>query len=267
MYFKDNPVLRLKRSEIQRISQMHLEMQITEDYISKSKEFGNKSLTTEVVKDFTGKGIEKKRDYLYNLDQSKKSEPRLKSSSVSDKLKIAILSSIDKLEDKLLLTAPIAKDGHCPRVMFQIPVKDAVNYGRYDVFLLDTRVVSSADDKKIVPRTDAKLVNGYGRVHAEITLSAFSNKSEGSVVANMNSAAPKDAMQPRVKSMRIVGDQVILEVENIPGFMRVQSGRDTSAADSTGVALETPENSDTVTLIAPKTGDKGFYRVIHNPSK
>jgi hypothetical protein len=170
-------------------------------------------------------------------------------------------------EDKLLLTAPIAKDGHCPRVMFQIPVKDAVNYGRYDVFLLDTRVVSSADDKKIVPRTDAKLVNGYGRVHAEITLSAFSNKSEGSVVANMNSAAPKDAMQPRVKSMRIVGDQVILEVENIPGFMRVQSGRDTSAADSTGVALETPENSDTVTLIAPKTGDKGFYRVIHNPSK
>jgi hypothetical protein len=170
-------------------------------------------------------------------------------------------------EDKLLLTAPIAKDGHCPRVMFQIPVKDAVNYGRYDVFLLDTRVVSSADDKKIVPRADAKLVNGYGRVHAEITLSAFSNKSEGSVVANMNSAAPKDAMQPRVKSMRIVGDQVILEVENIPGFMRVQSGRDTSAADSTGVALETPENSDTVTLIAPKTGDKGFYRVIHNPSK
>lgn len=170
-------------------------------------------------------------------------------------------------EDKLLLTAPIAKDGHCPRVMFQIPVKDAVNYGRYDVFLLDTRVVSSADDKKIVPRADAKLVNGYGRVHAEITLSAFSNKSEGSVVANMNSAAPKDAMQPRVKSMRIVGDQVILEVENIPGFMRVQSGRDTSAADSTGVALETPENSDTVTLIAPKTGDKGFYRVIHNPGR
>jgi hypothetical protein len=170
-------------------------------------------------------------------------------------------------EDKLLLTAPIAKDGHCPRVMFQIPVKDAVNYGRYDVFLLDTRVVSSADDKKIVPRADAKLVNGYGRVHAEITLSAFSNKSEGSVVANMNSAAPKDAMQPRVKSMRIVGDQVILEVENIPGFMRVQSGRDTSAADSTGVALETSENSDTVTLVAPKTGDKGFYRVIHNPSK
>jgi hypothetical protein len=55
--------------------------------------------------------------------------------------------------------------------------------------------------------------------------------------------------------------------EDIPGFMRVQSGRDASAADSTGVALETPENSDTVTLVAPKTGDKGFYRVIHNPSK
>ena len=98
MYFKDNPVLRLKRSEIQKISQMHLEMQITEDYISKSKEFGNKSLTTEVVKDFTGEGIEKKRDYLYNIDQSTKSEPILK--STSDSVKTAILSSFDKLEDK-----------------------------------------------------------------------------------------------------------------------------------------------------------------------
>jgi hypothetical protein len=63
-HFKDNPVLRLKRSEIEKISQMHLDLQITEDFITKSKELGNKSITTEIVMDFSDDGLEKKRRYL-----------------------------------------------------------------------------------------------------------------------------------------------------------------------------------------------------------
>jgi hypothetical protein len=66
--------------------------------------------------------------------------------------------------------------------------------------------------------------------------------------------------------MRIEGDEVVLTVENIPGYMRVQSGRDAFTADLTGVALETPASGDTVTIKAPKVGESGFYRVIHNGS-
>lgn len=169
-------------------------------------------------------------------------------------------------KDKILVAAPLAKDGRCPKVMFQIPRALAVNYGKFEVFLVDTRVAAASG--AVTPRGTAngevKLVNGYGRVPAEIALSGVSSKAEGAAVANLNSAAPKDARQPRVKAMRIEGDEVVLTVENMPGYMRVQSGRDAAAADSTGAAVEAPASGDTLTIKAPKVGDSGFYRVIRS---
>lgn len=169
-------------------------------------------------------------------------------------------------KDKVLVVSPLAKDGRCPKVMFQIPVADAVGYGKFEVFLLDTRVVSSAGEVSPRPAADgeAKIVNGYGRVSAKIALSEVSSKAEGATVANLNSAAPKDTRQPRIKAMRIDGDEVVLTVENMSGYMRVQSGRDTSTSDATGAALETPSSGDTLTIKAPKVGESGFYRVIRN---
>lgn len=169
-------------------------------------------------------------------------------------------------KDKILIVAPLAKDGRCPKVMFQIPKANAATYGKFEVFLMDTRVVSASG--VATPRGAASgkvnLVNGYGRVPAKISLSNLSSKAEGAAVANLNSAAPKDTRQPRVKAMRIEGDEVVLTVENMPGFMRVQSGKDASAADSTGAALEAPDSGDTVTVKAPKMGERGFYRVIRS---
>lgn len=169
-------------------------------------------------------------------------------------------------KDKILVAAPLAKDGRCPKVMFQIPRALAVNYGKFEVFLVDTRVAAASGS--VTPRGSAngevKLVNGYGRVPAEIALSGVSSKAEGAAVANLNSAAPKDARQPRVKAMRIEGDEVVLTVENMPGYMRVQSGRNAAAADSTGAAVEAPASGDTLTIKAPKVGDSGFYRVIRS---
>lgn len=169
-------------------------------------------------------------------------------------------------KDKILIAAPLAKDGRCPKVMFQIPKVNAATYGKFEVFLMDTRVVSASG--VATPRGAAKgevqLVNGYGRVSADIALSNIPSKAEGAAVANLNALAPKNSRQPRVKAIRMEGDEVVLTVENIPGFMRVQSGRDTTAADSTSAAIETPSNGGTLTIKVPKTGDKGFYRVIHN---
>jgi hypothetical protein len=167
-------------------------------------------------------------------------------------------------KDKIVIVAPLAKDGRCQKVMFQIPKANAATYGRFEVFLMDTRVVSALGvaTPRGAANGEAKLVNGYGRVPANITLSNVSSKAEGATVANLNSAAPKDTRQPRVKAMRIEGDDVVLTVENLPGYMRVQSGRDASTADLTGAALEAPASGDTVTIKAPKVGDSGFYRVI-----
>lgn len=170
-------------------------------------------------------------------------------------------------KDKILVAAPLAKGGRCPKVMFQIPAADAADYGKFEIFLMDTRVSSASGD--VAPRGSKEgvieLLNGYGKVAADISVAAPSARSENAAVANLNAAAPKNSRQPRVRAMRMEGDEVVLTVENIPGFMRVQSGRDASAADSTGAALQTPGSGDTLTIKAPKVGDRGFYRVIHNP--
>jgi hypothetical protein len=168
--------------------------------------------------------------------------------------------------DKVVVVAPLAKDGRLPKTVFQIPVKSAANYGKYEVFLMDTRVATQSGVVAPCCTKDGKaeLLNGYGKVAAEIALSSTSSKAENATIVNLNSAAPKNSNQPRVKAMRIEGDEVILTVENAPGFMRVQSGNDTSTSDATSVAIETPSASETITIKAPKMGDKGFYRVIHN---
>lgn len=169
-------------------------------------------------------------------------------------------------DDKVLAVASVAKEGRLPKTAFQIPAADAVNSGSYEVFLLDTRVVSSSGE--IAPRRaqngETALVNGYGKVAADISLSSVKSKSQKTAVANFNSAAPKNVRQPRIRSMRIEGGEVVLTVENSPGFMRVHSGKTPLASDATTAAIETESSEENLTITVPKVGDKGFYRVIRN---
>ena len=55
-------------------------------------------------------------------------------------------------EDKIVLLAPVAKNGRCPPVLFQIPAAEAENLknGQYAVYLLDTRVSSGGETKAII---------------------------------------------------------------------------------------------------------------------
>lgn len=169
-------------------------------------------------------------------------------------------------KDRLLIVSPIAKNGRCPKVMFQIPAALAASYGKYDVFLMDTRVSSASG--AVAPRGVAEggmvLVNGYGRVPADVALSRPSPTVKNAVIARHAAAEPSGTRQPRIKRMRVEGDEVVLDVENIPGFVRVQRGDKPTATDIAGVAVETAGTSDAITLRAPKMGDSGFYRVILN---
>jgi hypothetical protein len=122
--------------------------------------------------------------------------------------------------------------------------------------------------------TDGKpvVVNGYGMATATMEVSGFAanssaaereNPSSGQVASSV-AAVPADCAQPKIKGMRVDGENVYLTVENLPGFMRVQGGRDVSASDSTGAATETTGSGEDVILVAPKTGSSGFFKVIRN---
>jgi hypothetical protein len=177
--------------------------------------------------------------------------------------------------DRIVLIAPIAKDGRCPPVLFQIPEAEADELagGQYAVYLLDTRV-ASGESVRPCGTVNGKLalMNGYGVASANLAISgANSDKkvqeaetSSGGQVASSLSAAPLDCTQPRIKSMRIEGDNVFLTVENLKGFMRVSSGSDVSASDTATAAVETNGGDEDVTLVTRKPGNSGFFKVIRN---
>ena len=179
-------------------------------------------------------------------------------------------------EDRVVLIAPVAKDGRCPPVLFQIPEAEAevLKNGQYSVYLLDTRV-ASGETVRPCGTVNGKLalMNGYGSASANLAISgANSDKkaeeaetSSGGQVTSSLSAAPLDCTQPRIKSMRIEGDNVFITVENLKGFMRVSSGSDVSASDAATAAVETSGESGEVTLVTRKpNGSSGFFKVIRN---
>ena len=176
-------------------------------------------------------------------------------------------------DDRIVLVAPIAKNGCCPPVLFQIPADEAnaLSGGQYAVYLLDTRVSSGGETKAAgVTLGRPKLMNGYGEAIAAISVcganASFSlpeSASEGGLVASAGVSAPADCVQPRIKAMRIEGDNVFLTVENLAGFLRVRSGSDVSVSGSTDAAVETSGGED-VTLVTRKPGNSGFFKVIRN---
>jgi hypothetical protein len=177
-------------------------------------------------------------------------------------------------EDRIVLLAPVAKDGRCPRVLFQIPVAEANEMagGVYAVYLLDTRVVSDGVVKMSgCPNGELQLMNGYGEASEGIAVAGASINSvtekesaAGGQVASAMSPAAADCRQPKIKAIRIVGDNVFLTVENLGGFVRVNSGEKISASQNTTPAVEAPKNGEDVVLVARKQGESGFFKVIRN---
>ena len=178
--------------------------------------------------------------------------------------------------DRIVLMAPVAKDGRCPPVLFQIPQAEAEELagGQYAVYLLDTSV-ASGETVRPCGTVNGKLalMNGYGATSANLAVGALNSKKAEEIaedkaegqIASVLAAVPADCAQPRIKSMRIEGDNVFLTVENLKGFMRVSSGSDVSASDAATAAVETSGESGEVTLVTRKpNGSSGFFKVIRN---
>ena len=178
--------------------------------------------------------------------------------------------------DRVVLMAPVAKDGRCPPVLFQVPQAEAEELagGQYAVYLLDTRV-ASGDAVRPYGTVNGKLalMNGYGAASANLAVGALNSvkveenaeDKAGGQIASVLAAAPADCAQPRIKSMRIEGDNVFLTVENLKGFMRVRSGGDLTASDSATAAVETSGEGGEVTLVTRKPeSPSGFFKVIRN---
>ena len=164
--------------------------------------------------------------------------------------------------DEILILAPLAEDGHCPSVIFQVDSQNAPTGGVYFVYLLDTRDVTgtapAAAKKDESGRLVPSVVNGSAAAQS-FTASA----SVGSNIATETSAVAGDwaAVQPKITAFEVKEAKVKITVA---GMMRglnykVSMGGNLDEMESFEVKAQN-EDGKAFFIIDPK--DARFFKVV-----
>lgn len=177
---------------------------------------------------------------------------------------------------KVVISAPVAKGGRCPNVVFQIDedyVKANYPGGTWSVCLLDTRVFSldadgrpviGADGKRVVQSYGADgIANGYGLVGSAVATAGGEAVSAGGVAAA--SATPSaDTPAPVVKSIGVDGDYVYVTITSTKPALKysLAAGDEPGAiassdSDPSGYGSETKD----IILVKPKKSGGEFFKV------
>lgn len=169
---------------------------------------------------------------------------------------------------KLVLAAPVAKDGKCPTVVFQldedIVAKEYAN-GTFGVYLLDTRLTKNG---KVTVGLNAQgkpqTVATFAKVGDAATSGGIAAVS-GSVGAPTASGLPAEAAGLKIKSVKVDGAYVYITATGTVPYLQygVLSGetpdalKDVTVTPQAGAADPNAE----VILVTPKSGDTGFFQV------
>lgn len=171
-------------------------------------------------------------------------------------------SVVDPDTSACLFALPIAKNGHCPYVTFELSAERVEQYkdGSFGIWLLDTRIADGLGGTKV--GGIAKSVNGYGEVAT--AASANGVASAGAVAITDLSALPADMPKPIIKAMDIKDGFVIITVEGTVPYLQYNVAASADPAVADGEEVDVPQTGDVdqdILLIAPADGDSGFFRV------
>lgn len=164
-------------------------------------------------------------------------------------------------DDKLIVAAPIAKQGHCPTTLFEIDAADAGSYkdGTFGLYLVDTRI-KDAKGKAIVGgfKAGATVVNAVGKAADGLSASA-SQSVAAAPVALAEVGVYSQLEPPAITAMEVKGAKIALTVEGM-----------SDAADYFVVPGETPtkflpaleahRKGETFTFDAPENAS--FFKII-----
>jgi len=193
----------------------------------------------------------------------------------------ATFSGIDANGDavapsKIVLKAPVAKDGKCPNIMFEIDEGYAkVNFpgGTWSVIMLDTR--KFVTDKNGVVQKDekgfakvaswgvaSKFVNGYGEVGAALGGSMISANAGAAVVTDKASKVPEAGKGLKIRDMRIIGGNVYLYIKGSLSSMQygVRSGKAPNDLADDGERRYGKTGEDMI-IVRPKHENGEFLKV------
>ena len=167
--------------------------------------------------------------------------------------------------DRIFKLAPLARNGHCPYVLFQVDSREAPTNGVFAVYLLDTRdvtqsVVSPAVEKD-GRRVPANVVNGSSSSMSYSTSTSLGNKIASSGISSSGSAADWKAVQPKITAFEVFDSEVKITVAGMMSGLtyKVRMGETIDNMSSYSVTPET-EGGEAFFCIDPK--EARFFKVI-----
>jgi len=179
---------------------------------------------------------------------------------------------------KVVSTAPIAKDGRCPKTQFQINYKKAaaLGAGHYGVYLLDTRSADTGKPQGAVLKDGvwlAKAINSWGLISDATTrlekVGTLATTTVASTSANNKttevSDVPADVSTASIADIRVNGDQVEIDVKDTAAYLQYT----VEAGDKPGDLEKDAEvaaqgNGDVITITYPAKKGGKFFKVIRN---
>ncbi len=182
---------------------------------------------------------------------------------------------VNPVANKLIGAAPLAKDGRCKTVFFLLDGAnvDLPSQGDFSVYLLDTRVTTTAADGTTTSKPAGvgeafsfAAVNSYSQAAAEISTegnATVETPIEGS--AAVASAVPADAPNPVVKAIEVVGGKVIVTVGNTVPYLQYGISSGATLSNMTKNELVGGINGTAdgdITLVVDDPKENRFFKVI-----
>lgn len=181
---------------------------------------------------------------------------------------------------KLALKAAVAKDGHCPKVLFQIDAGYAkANYpgGTWNVCLLDTRRFATDADGVVLKGADglpvvaswgegSTVVNGYGEADSAVVGTGVGSVGAAGAkpVARVQtaSALPVGGENATVRDIKVVDGNVYLTVSGTSSALLygLKTGETPSCLLHDG-QLRYGKTGENLVIVTPMKGNGAFFSV------
>jgi len=175
---------------------------------------------------------------------------------------------------EIVLAAPVAKGGRCPKVIFEVNADDmAKKYkgGSWSVLLLDTRRWGADGVARPAGTVAGKvtLVNATGEVSGgSVNVATASSSSVSAVAAAVATATavPEGTPSPTITGIRVEGANVFVSVKGtVPYLQYGLSSGSTPDAVTEGVSV-TPQTGasapdEEIVLVAPAKSGGAFFKV------
>ena len=173
---------------------------------------------------------------------------------------------------EIVLTAPVAKGGRCPTVMFEVAADDIetkYKNGTWGVYLLDTRRYGADGSVTLAGASGGRpvAVNAAGMVAGSSVKLSSGGISDAAVAAAASAssatAVPEGTPRPEITGIRVDGANVFVTVRGTVPHLAygLKSGETPSEVTESAGAPRSGEESGEITLVAPVKKGGEFFKV------